>query len=126
MVLDIVLPDADGMVLAEKIKSLPHIDTPFVILASSQKISPEDRIRGLGIGADGYLTRPISNRDLVAQVDAFFRIKTFEKKLQEDKENLRVILESIGDAVVTTDQAGKIKELNLYVPAHRWSKMGTW
>ncbi|MBN1196679.1 MAG: response regulator [Candidatus Aminicenantes bacterium] len=112
VLLDIVLPDADGMELAEMIKSSPQTDESFVILISSKKVSTRDRVHGLTIGADGYLTRPISNRDLLAHVDAFFRIKAMEKALREDKENLRITLEAISDAVVTADHAGRIVTLN--------------
>jgi len=112
VLLDVVLPDADGMELAAKIKTDPETRYTFVILLSSKKTSPQDRTLGLNIGADGYILRPISNKELEAHVHAFCRIKNMEKAIRSGREKLRITLESIADAVITTDHAGNIDALN--------------
>ena len=112
ILLDVVLPDADGRELAEQIKTNPQLGNPFIVLLSGKKISTEDKINGLGAGADGYIPRPVSNKELKAQIDAFVRIKKVEKTLRDSEALFRTTIYSIGDAVITTDTQGKIEYLN--------------
>lgn len=66
IILDIMLPDLDGFEICKKIRDVK--DTP-VILVSARK-EDIDKIRGLGIGADDYITKPFSPSELVARVKA--------------------------------------------------------
>jgi signal transduction histidine kinase/DNA-binding response OmpR family regulator len=74
VLLDVMLPDADGKVLAKTIKSDPELSSIFVILLSSLKISTDNIAEGLEQGADGYIARPVSSRELVARIASFRRI----------------------------------------------------
>lgn len=112
VLLDIVLPDADGRDLAKRIKANPKLGQPFIVLLSSQKISSEDKVKGFETGADGYIVRPVSNKVLKAQVDAYVRIKKVEKALVESEALFRTTIYSIGDAVITTDIKGNVDFLN--------------
>lgn len=69
-ILDVMLPLMDGFSLAGKIRE-KNVDTPIIFLtARSMK---EDRIRGLQIGADDYLTKPFSIEELVLKIEVFLR-----------------------------------------------------
>ena len=78
ILLDVSLPDADGRDLAKQIKADPLMGRPFIVLLSGMKTSPEDQVKGLDAGADGYIVHPIGGTELLARVRAFVRIKEAE------------------------------------------------
>jgi len=69
VVLDIVLPDEDGLELCRRFRATSRV--PIVFLSSRDE--ELDRILGLELGADDYLTKPFSPRELVARVKAVLR-----------------------------------------------------
>lgn len=69
-VVDIMLPKMDGLNLIEELRT-HKINTPVLIL--SAKRSVDDRIKGLQIGGDDYLTKPFSFSELLARVQALIR-----------------------------------------------------
>lgn len=69
VVLDLMLPDISGEDIAASIRE--HSDLPIIMLTA--KSAEEDRIKGLGIGADDYVVKPFSPRELVARVAALLR-----------------------------------------------------
>jgi phosphate regulon transcriptional regulator PhoB len=72
MLLDVMLPDGDGFDLCRGIRARPSLaDTPIIFLtARGEEV---DRILGLEIGGDDYMTKPFSPRELVARVKAHLR-----------------------------------------------------
>src|SRR3954452_9513916 len=72
ILLDVMLPEADGFELCRQIRGSPIIGrTPVVFLtARSDEV---DRVLGLEIGGDDYMTKPFSPRELVARVKAHLR-----------------------------------------------------
>jgi DNA-binding response OmpR family regulator len=83
VLLDVMLPDANGMDLCRRIKSHPELSKLFVVLLSAIETSPDSRVMGLQAGADGYIARPIENRELLARVQALLRIKQAESALRK-------------------------------------------
>ncbi|MBN2193221.1 MAG: response regulator transcription factor [Polyangiaceae bacterium] len=69
VVLDVMLPDLDGYELCRRIRAEGHLPILF-LSARSEEV---DRIVGLELGADDYLTKPFSPRELVARVRAILR-----------------------------------------------------
>jgi DNA-binding response OmpR family regulator len=69
VVLDIGLPTLDGWAVLERIRDLS--DVPILILTAHG--NEGDKVRGLHGGADDYLTKPFSNRELAARVEALLR-----------------------------------------------------
>jgi DNA-binding response OmpR family regulator len=69
IVLDLGLPDVPGETVATELRALAP--TPIVMLTA--KSAEEDRIRGLELGADDYVTKPFSPRELVLRVQAVLR-----------------------------------------------------
>ena len=70
VVLDLMLPGIDGIEVCRKLRSRPPY-TPIMMVTA--KASEFDRVLGLELGADDYLTKPFSIRELVARVKALFR-----------------------------------------------------
>jgi response regulator RpfG family c-di-GMP phosphodiesterase len=78
---DVMLPDILGTELCKKIKSDPFFKGTFFILISGKKISSDEQAEGLDHGADGYIARPISNRELLSRISSIVRILVAERKL---------------------------------------------
>jgi DNA-binding response OmpR family regulator len=90
VVLDVMLPDMSGIEVCKKIKSSFDLAGTFVILTSGVRVTSEWQADGLNIGADGYIIKPISNKEFLARVQAIERIKdaedTLRKKEKEQEE----------------------------------------
>jgi DNA-binding response OmpR family regulator len=69
IILDLMLPDIAGEEICRTIRS--DSDLPIIMLTA--KSEEEERIRGLGIGADDYIVKPFSPREVVARVKALLR-----------------------------------------------------
>ncbi len=82
VLLDVMLPDTNGFLVCEQIKSDPHTADVYVMFLSGNKIDAANQSKGLELGAEGYLVRPASNREILARVEALLRIKNTEKALR--------------------------------------------
>ncbi len=69
IILDIMLPEIDGYELCQRIREFSA--TPIIMLTA--KVEDADRVRGLKLGADDYLTKPFSVQELLARVEAVLR-----------------------------------------------------
>ena len=97
-ILDLMLPGVDGFEICKKIRETKN--TP--ILMVSAKKDDIDKIRGLGLGADDYVTKPFTPLELMARVNSQLRRYTkFNNKSQEKKENDRI--HSIGGIELNED-----------------------
>lgn len=70
IILDVMLPGMDGLEILKQLRS-KNIHTPVMMLTS--KSSEIDRVLGLELGADDYVTKPFSIREVIARVKAVFR-----------------------------------------------------
>lgn len=77
IVLDIMLPDIDGFELLKKIRKA-GLDIPILMLTAKKDI--EDRVKGLNLGADDYVTKPFSFKELLARINALLRRASKDKK----------------------------------------------
>jgi DNA-binding response OmpR family regulator len=75
VILDVMLPEADGFEVCRRIRDAG--DTPVIMLTA--RVEESDRLRGLAGGADDYVTKPFSPRELVARVHAVLR-RTGERR----------------------------------------------
>jgi two-component system, OmpR family, phosphate regulon response regulator PhoB len=72
ILLDWMLPDISGVEWARDLKSAPHTrNLPIIMLTARGE--EEDRIKGLEVGADDYVTKPFSPRELIARIRAVLR-----------------------------------------------------
>jgi PAS domain S-box-containing protein len=98
VLLDVVLPDIDGRDVCKRLKTDPLTAEAYVVLLSSIRIESESQADGLEHGADGYIARPIPNRELLARVRALLRRKESERRLAEALE--------FKDKILTTSPVG--------------------
>ncbi|MDB5983592.1 MAG: two component transcriptional regulator [Pseudomonas sp.] len=71
IVLDIMMPGDDGLMLCRELRSGKHKATPILMLTARN--DETDRIIGLEMGADDYLTKPFAARELLARINAVLR-----------------------------------------------------
>jgi len=70
--IDVMLPEMDGFAVAQEIRSR-HSEIPIIFLTA--KSLKEDRIKGLKIGADDYITKPFSIEELLLKIQVFLKRK---------------------------------------------------
>lgn len=70
IILDLMLPDIDGYEVLRRLRDA-RVETPVLILSGLAEM--DNKIRGLGYGADDYLTKPFDKRELVARIQAIVR-----------------------------------------------------
>jgi DNA-binding response OmpR family regulator len=73
VLLDLMLPDIDGLEVCRRIRALPNPLAQTPVLMLTAKGDPMDRIVGLEIGADDYLPKPFEPRELLARIRAVLR-----------------------------------------------------
>ncbi|WBX99911.1 response regulator transcription factor [Ramlibacter tataouinensis] len=73
VILDLMLPDLDGLEVCRRIRAMPSEAARVPILMLTAKGDPMDRIVGLEIGADDYLPKPFEPRELLARIRAVLR-----------------------------------------------------
>lgn len=84
VLLDIMLPDMDGLEIVKKLRSRPDTVRVPIILVTA-KTTELDKVKGLDIGADDYLTKPFGVMELISRVKALLRRS---RALQDDKQML--------------------------------------
>src|SRR5580765_8002402 len=72
VVLDIMLPDLDGLQVCQALRGDPATATVPILMLTA-KCEEADRVRGLELGADDYVTKPFSPKELVARIAALLR-----------------------------------------------------
>ncbi|WP_368387143.1 response regulator YycF [Streptococcus anginosus] len=97
LILDLMLPEMDGLEVARTIRKTSNV--PIIVL--SAKDSEFDKVIGLEIGADDYMTTPFSNRELQARVKAILRRTDLTIENQEAEAAPTEIV--IGDLQILTD-----------------------
>jgi PAS domain S-box-containing protein len=90
ILLDVRLPDGDGIEISRRLKSEPKTAGIPIVQISAYFTAAIDRVRGLESGADAYLSAPFEPRELLAQVDALLRARRAEERLRLATEAARM------------------------------------
>ena len=96
LVLDLMLPKVDGLEVAKQVRA--KYTTPIIM--ATAKDSELDKVLGLELGADDYVTKPFSNRELVARVKANLRRQEVVTSAVEDGREADI---QIGDLTIHPD-----------------------
>ncbi|HUJ68542.1 MAG TPA: response regulator [Syntrophorhabdales bacterium] len=110
VLLDVMLPDMSGTEVCKQIKEDEDLEGTFVILVSGVRVSPDYQADGLNVGADGYVIKPITNRELIARVQAVARIKRAEDALREKKREQQKLIVELQEALA------EIRTLKGFIP----------
>ena len=89
-ILDRKLPDMDGVVLAHELKSNNELRTRYIIMLTGES-GQEDKVQGLELGADDYITKPFQYPELLARIRAGKRIVDLQKELVETNKRLELL-----------------------------------
>ena len=93
VLLDVMLPEMDGFEICQKVRELS--DVPIIMLTARDDI--EDKVNGLDIGADDYLTKPFAIKELLARIRLILRRKSVAQEKEESRgevlqvKNLKII-----------------------------------
>jgi DNA-binding response OmpR family regulator len=98
IILDLMLPGLDGLEICRRIRKKPAY-TPILMLTS--KSTELDRVLGLEMGADDYVTKPFSIRELIARVKAIFRRID---ELKSDQQASKPAVVRHGDLVIDPER----------------------
>ncbi len=88
ILLDIIMPEMDGFEVCRRLKENKLTSHIPVIMITAIKTDSRSRIKGLELGADAFLSKPIEAAEFTAQVNVMLRIKEAEDKLRSDKVQL--------------------------------------
>lgn len=89
ILLDVQMPGMDGYEVCKRIKTNDRTRHIPVILVTAIETDTRSRVKGLEIGADAFIAKPINDKELAAQINVMLRIRHSQGKLQAEKEDLR-------------------------------------
>ena len=112
VILDLMLPDMDGLEVCRRIRSMPGALAQIPVLMLTAKGDPMDRIIGLEIGADDYLPKPFEPRELLARIRAVLRRRG--EGLPQVNKQLRFGTLEIDRDARTVNVAGQVCDLTSY------------
>ena len=110
VLLDVMLPDTTGIELCRQIKADESLEGIFVILVSGVQVSSDYQANALNVGADGYVVKPVSNKELLARVEAMGRIKRAEDALREKEREQQALILKLQEALA------EIRTLKGFIP----------
>lgn len=103
VLLDVMMPEVNGYEVCKILKENPETQfIPVLMLTALSEL--EDRIKGIEVGADDFLTKPINRLELKTRVKSLLRVKYLHDRLVADRDSLEVKnrVQSILTAVIPT------------------------
>jgi len=93
ILLDIIMPGMDGFEVCRLLKLDERVNDIPVVFLTALKGDKENRIKALECGADGFLSKPIDETELIAQIRAMIKIKAANEQKRDEKERLERMVE---------------------------------
>lgn len=112
VLLDVRLPDVNGMEVCKEIKTDPKLADVFVALCSGEAIEAEDKVGGLQVGADEYLVKPFGLQELLARVRTLLRLRDTTAALRASEEHYRRLIDILPDAICLLSPQGRLISVN--------------
>ena len=126
ILLDIIMPQMDGYAVCEALKNNELTKHIPVILITAIKTDSKSRVKGLNIGADAFLSKPIDAIELTAQVNVMLRIKEAEDKLRAEKIDLeKLVSERTKELQISNEKYYALYE-NAPIPYQSLNEDGTF
>jgi two-component system OmpR family response regulator len=108
MVLDVMLPDLDGFEVCKQIRN-EGVETGVLFLTA--KDGMDDKVKGLTLGGDDYMTKPFSLEELVARLRALLR-RTGVTQIDQDEEKIRFADLELDEATHEVRRGGQLLDLS--------------
>jgi hypothetical protein len=106
VLLDVVLPDADGRDICLSLKGAPELRDAHVLLVSGVQTDPGEQAMALQAGADGFLVKPVDEEELAARVAVALRRRRGEMELRAQRDLLQKVIDAIPNPVFIKDREG--------------------
>jgi PAS domain S-box-containing protein len=132
ILLDIQMPGVDGYEATRRLKGNSSTQHIPIILVTAHRTDPSGKVRGLECGADAFLSKPIDEAELVAQIRAMVRIKRSEDALRLERDNLEALVQKrtsellLMNQVLTENLARLAENEERYSRAVRGTTDGLW
>jgi len=111
ILLDIKMPEMDGFEVCKRLKSGSATKHIPVLMLTAIKADTESRVQGLKLGADAFLSKPIEETELVAQINVMLRIKKVEDALRKERDILEKKTEEVEQTNIRLQEADRLKTL---------------
>src|SRR5215475_7058382 len=112
---DVMMPNLDGLGLLRELRADERLKTIPVILLSA-RAGEEARVEGMEAGADDYLVKPFSARELLARVEAHLKLHRVRREAElaerESERRFREVIDALPAAIYTTDAEGHLTHFN--------------
>ena len=92
ILLDIVMPGMDGFEVCRRLKADPGLSSIPVVFLTAGRADRESRVKALDAGAEAFLTKPLDELELVAQIRAMAKIKSASRRQRLEKEQLAALV----------------------------------
>ena len=112
VVLDVNLPDIDGFEVCRRLRARPDTARIPVVHLSATFTNAADQVRGLDMGADGYITHPVEPPVLIATVNAFLRTRRAEDAMRASEAKFKAVFEQALDGIVLFDEHMNVLDAN--------------
>jgi PAS domain S-box-containing protein len=110
ILLDILMPEMDGYTVCRKLKQDAHLQSIPVVFLTALKTNRESRVQALEAGGEGFLSKPLDEPELIAQIRAMVKIRAANRQQKIEKEQL---------AALVTERT---KELNRELTERKWAE----
>ena len=112
VVVDINLPDIDGIEIVRRLRAGPETSGLPIIHLTATKVEDEDRVEGLDAGSDAYLTHPVHPQVLLATVRTLLRARNAETARRRSEVNFRRIFDQATCGLAVLDRDLKFVDAN--------------
>lgn len=119
ILLDIIMPKMDGYEVCERLKSNESTKHIPIVMITAIKTDSKSRIKALNCGADAFLSKPIEENELCAQIKVMLRIKESEDKLREEKNQIR-------NSLIESEEKYKVLYENAPLPYQSLNEDGSF
>lgn len=112
IVLDVNLPDVSGFEVCHRLRADPLTRSLSILHLSAVFVGSDDRTQGLEGGADGYLTKPVEPRELLATARALLRVRAAEENARRAAQQWRTTFDAISDPLCLLDHEEHVLRCN--------------
>jgi PAS domain S-box-containing protein len=126
ILLDIIMPQMDGYETCKRLKEGELTKHIPVVMVTAIRTDAESRVKGLNLGADAFLSKPIDPIELTAQVNVMLRIKAAEDRLRGEKGTLEDVVNERTKGLVKKERVYRTLLNNLPGFAYRCQNDKNW
>jgi diguanylate cyclase (GGDEF)-like protein len=112
LIADVVMAPLDGYKLTATLKRQPRFKSLPVILLTSQS-DPEDKVKGLELGANDYVTKPFHPTELIARVKTQLRLKELQQEVEAQNTELAILNQRLETMAITDELTGLFNRRHL-------------